>query len=154
MCVCVCVPLTSCCIQLRVLSCCSHWYELMVARLLYTLPLVTSTDYDLVYVAEGALRLFPQERAAIDDVIIAALRNDIMELIKLSRWGQCLSLFPPLHSITSSHIIYGSESTKPHTHSNHPLVLWCSPYELHTVPCSAAGGWWLISQTCSTIVAY
>ncbi|XP_064393229.1 nuclear pore complex protein Nup85-like [Halichondria panicea] len=69
-----------------VAGCCDHWYELMVAKLLYTLPLVTSTDYDLIYVAESALRMCSQtkRRGAVDDVIMAALRNDVMELIKLS----------------------------------------------------------------------
>ena len=57
-----------------------------MAKLLYTLPLVTSTDYDLIYVAESALRMCSQtkRRGAVDDVIMAALRNDVMELIKLS----------------------------------------------------------------------
>ncbi len=57
----------------------------MVARLLYTLPLVTSTDYDLIYVAETSLNLYSHtKRGAVDDVLMAILRNDVMELIKLS----------------------------------------------------------------------
>ena len=57
----------------------------MVSKLLYTLPLVVSTDFDLIYAAEGAIKLFQRERGYLDDILIAALRNDIMELIKLSR---------------------------------------------------------------------
>ena len=36
----------------RVMDSCDYWYELMVGRLLFTTPLVISTDYDLVYTAE------------------------------------------------------------------------------------------------------
>ena len=36
----------------RVVGSCDSWYELMVGRLLFTTPLVISTDYDLVYSAE------------------------------------------------------------------------------------------------------
>ena len=57
----------------------------MVGKLLYTLPLVASADYDLIYAADGAIKAFQRERGAIDDILIAALRNDVMELIKLSR---------------------------------------------------------------------
>ncbi len=39
----------------RVVDCCTHWYELMAARLLFTSPLVISGDYDLVYAAEVSL---------------------------------------------------------------------------------------------------
>ena len=36
----------------RILDSCQHWYELMVGKLLFTSPLVVSSDYDLVYTAE------------------------------------------------------------------------------------------------------
>ena len=70
----------------RVVGCCNHWYELMVAKLLYTFPLVTSADYDLIYIADSAVKMFSSlERGAVDDIIMAALRFDVMELVKLCR---------------------------------------------------------------------
>lgn len=36
----------------RLLRGCNAWYEVMVGLLLFTTPLVISTDYDLVYTAE------------------------------------------------------------------------------------------------------
>lgn len=35
-----------------VLSSCEYWYEMMVGRLLYSSPLIISTDYDLHMTAE------------------------------------------------------------------------------------------------------
>ena len=58
-----------------------------MGKLLFTMPLVVSTDYDLVYTAEGVIRLFPHQVGALDNILLASLRNDVMEVIKLSRWS-------------------------------------------------------------------
>ena len=46
-------------VMCRVVASCGSWYELMVGRLLFTTPLVISTDYDLVYSAEVCFLNFP-----------------------------------------------------------------------------------------------
>lgn len=48
------VIITSCHVTIlcRLLRGCNSWYEVMVGLLLFTTPLVISTDYDLVYTAE------------------------------------------------------------------------------------------------------
>ena len=38
-----------------IVDCCDEWYELMVGQLLFTSPLVLSTDYDMVGMAEVSL---------------------------------------------------------------------------------------------------
>lgn len=73
------------CLYVRIVDSCSHWYELMVGKLLFTMPLVVSTDYDLVFAAEGVMTHFPRQTGGLDDILLAALRNDVMEVIKLSR---------------------------------------------------------------------
>ena len=69
------------------MECCSHWYELMVGVLLYRQPLVVSTDYDLTFTAEEVRGRFPySDEGALDEILMAILRNDIMEVIKVSRY--------------------------------------------------------------------
>ena len=76
------------------MECCSHWYELMVGVLLYRQPLVVSTDYDLTFTAEEVRKQFPvgpdgshgNEEGALDEILLATLRNDILEVIKVSRY--------------------------------------------------------------------
>lgn len=89
-------PLTPCEAQCpplcRVVSSCESWYELMVGKLLYTNPLVTNLDYDLSYCADWSLSEWAAdtehlERGTLDKVLDAALRNDFMEVIALSRYG-------------------------------------------------------------------
>lgn len=75
----------------RVTRCCGHWYELMVGMLLYKQPLVVSTDYDLLYTAEEVRQRFPvgpsgHHDGALDEILLATLHNDIMEIIKVSRF--------------------------------------------------------------------
>ena len=79
----------------RIMECCSHWYELLVGVLLYRQPLVVSTDYDLTFTAEEVRKQFPFDpddgshgnvEGALDEILMATLRNDIMEVIKVSRY--------------------------------------------------------------------
>ena len=72
------------------MECCNHWYELLVGVLLYRQPLVVSTDYDLTFTAEEVRKQFPYDpdgngEGALDEILMATLRNDIMEVIKVSR---------------------------------------------------------------------
>ena len=72
------------------MDCCGHWYELMVGILLYKQPLVVSTDFDLLFTAEEVRSRFPSSsdfdlEGALDEILLATLRNDIMEVIKVSR---------------------------------------------------------------------
>lgn len=72
----------------RVLLACDQWYELMVAKLLFTNPLVTSQDYELAYAADWSKRLWQTTPASdwdVDKMLDAALRHDFMEVITLSR---------------------------------------------------------------------
>lgn len=79
------------------MDCCGHWYELMVGVLLYKQPLVVSTDYDLLYTAEEVRQHFPvgpfegdfpdsHLEGALDEILLATLRNDIMEVVKVARY--------------------------------------------------------------------
>ncbi len=57
--------------------------------LLYRQPLVVSTDYDLTFTAKEVRKHFPvdpDEEGALDEILMATLRNDIMEVIKVSRY--------------------------------------------------------------------
>ena len=79
---------------LSILESCEEWYELMVGKLLYTCPLVMSTDYELCYTAEWSRRELARFRGedtdeaagfAMDELLLAALRNDFMGVIQVCR---------------------------------------------------------------------
>ena len=93
----------------------------MVGKLLFTLPLVASGDYDLIYAADGAIKTFHRDRGAIDDILIAALHNDVMELIKLSR---LVPSWPLLYAAT---VVYMVALAKL---SCHIFVHWCVQFSL------------------------
>ena len=62
----------------------------MVGKLLFTNPLVTNMDFDLSYCAEWSANEWMRaseewERGTLDRVLDAALRNDFMEVISLTR---------------------------------------------------------------------
>ena len=72
------------------MSCCDHWYELMVGILLYKQPLVVSTDFDLLFTAEEVRSQFPSSshvdlEGRLDEILLATLRHDVMEVVKVSR---------------------------------------------------------------------
>lgn len=88
---------------------CGHWYELMVGVLLYKQPLVVSTDYDLLYTAQEVRQHFPgcpfegdfsggPFEGALDEILLATLRNDIMEVIKVARYDRELFRERGLHT--------------------------------------------------------
>ncbi len=57
----------------------------MVGKLLYCNPLVVSSDYELSYCAERSARAMGVERAPLDNLLLAALRKDFIEVIRISR---------------------------------------------------------------------
>ena len=76
----------------RIMKCCEQWYELLVGILLYKQPLVVSTDFDLSYTAEEVRQHFHSSEeaeleGALDQILLATLRNDIMDVIKVARCG-------------------------------------------------------------------
>lgn len=78
-------------------ACDGCWYELMVGKLLFTSPLVVSCDYELVYTAEGCITEMGVRKAALDNFLLAALRNDFMEMLAISRLAffMCQKFFTP-----------------------------------------------------------
>ena len=107
-----------------------------MGKLLFTLPLVASGDYDLIYAADGAIKTFHRDRGAIDDILIAALRNDVMELIKLSR------LVPSWHHCITVVCMF----------DEHTCTLYCMYMQyvcisLFVVVCSSLfNNWWLVAH--------
>lgn len=73
-----------------ILDSCDSWYDLMVGKLLFTNPLVTSLDYDLSYCGDWSRGVWKGhemdwEMTVLDRLLEAALRNDFMEVITISR---------------------------------------------------------------------
>ena len=151
----VAVLLSSCCTlsyPCRILLACDSWYELMVGRLLYTDPLVTSQDYELSYSANWSRKTWqatPTMEWDMDKLLDAALRHDYMEIITISRYpshpnltSQPLTRTPPYtHTLLHAHPFKRTPLTltPPHTHTplnahplhSHPLTR-TSVIPLHT----------------------
>jgi nuclear pore complex protein Nup85 len=68
----------------EVVASCGSWYELMVGRLLFTTPLVISTDYDLVYSAEASIKACGHSSGPLDTLLLAALRQNALEVVSLA----------------------------------------------------------------------
>lgn len=83
-----------------IIQSCDSWYELMVGKLLFANPLVTSSDYDLSYCADWSRSLWGEvhtgwQAGTLDSLVDAALRNDFMEVISLCRFAFSPRPFPP-----------------------------------------------------------
>ncbi|CAI8026143.1 Nuclear pore complex protein Nup85 [Geodia barretti] len=66
----------------EIVGSCESWYELMVARVLFTTPLVMSSDYDLVYSAEAAMKTFGVvSPEPLDSLLLAALKHSPLEVV-------------------------------------------------------------------------
>jgi nuclear pore complex protein Nup85 len=92
----------------EVLDSCEVWYELMVGRLLFTTPLVTSTDYDLVYSAEASMKAYGVSPGPLDSLLLAALRQSPLEVVslassELSNWWLAAHLADLLQQRASLH---------------------------------------------------
>jgi nuclear pore complex protein Nup85 len=60
----------------------THWYQILVAHLLFTDPLVEANDYLISHLAEVHSR--GMHGGEVDKMILATIQGDIIELIKLS----------------------------------------------------------------------
>ncbi|KAL5473916.1 hypothetical protein EMCRGX_G028483 [Ephydatia muelleri] len=94
---------------------CDEWYELMVGQLLFTSPLVLSTDYDVVATAEKCLGVCEAGGAVRDKILLSALQGDVMNLITLcsasiSNWWFVAHLTTIFHQggiLVASQLEYG-----------------------------------------------
>ena len=166
----VAVLLSLCCTLLypcRILLACDSWYELMVGRLLYTDPLVTSQDYELSYSANWSRKTWqatPTMEWDMDKLLDAALRHDYMEIITISRYpshpnltSQPLTRTPLTrtpsytHTPLNAHPLHSHPLTRTSVIPLHTHLLLCewplqSMTSCHT-PCSSKlTDWWFVAH--------
>jgi nuclear pore complex protein Nup85 len=104
----------------EIVGSCESWYELMVARVLFTTPLVMSSDYDLVYSAEAAMKTFGVvSPEPLDSLLLAALKHSPLGVVslassQLSNWWLAAHLADLLQLSDSLHTQpeYGAKLTE------------------------------------------